>query len=590
MAMALAILLLALPSAPQEPGPDRLLLPSRSQQVPEWLADNARRVDPAADGWRTEVLHDSAKHHLHEILDSLFAGAAWDDAPLAPDFRFTTLRPELEVVRDSAALQLWRARTIPELRRPREAFGEALAEFHRHLSDRDAVLPAASFAKLVTVEALDERSFRTHAIVHAHADRRGGGIAQWNLEADLTWTIGADEEDVRLQDFALTAYEEGVSPLPLLQDYGYEVFGDTPTYAEHVLLGTEDYTHRVDHAFGRSYIGAQGIAVGDVNGDGLDDVFLAQQAGLPHRLYLARADGTAEEVSARARVDFLDKARGVLLCDFDGDGDQDLALSTGPNLTIAWNDGDGTFGSRTYLRGPGSEEIYSLAAADPDGDGDLDVYACRYVKNGLLGGVPTPYHDARNGAPNVYWRNDGDHGFTIATEEVGLDDDNTRFSLAAAWEDLDGDGDLDLYVVNDFGRNSFYVNEGGQFREAAVEHGVDDMAAGMGITIGDVDRDLDLDLYVTNMFSSAGRRIASQDDLFMGGRNRDLHGAYVRHARGNTLLVQEAGGRFRDATDEAGVAIGMWGWGAVFFDLENDGWLDAYCPNGFLTNERPKDL
>ena len=102
----------------------------------------------------------------------------------------------------------------------------------------------------------------------------------------------------------------------------------------------------------------------------------------------------------------------------------------------------------------------SLAAADFDEDGDLDVYACCYSQRATspLMGRPVPYHDANNGGRNLLFRNDGRWRFQDVTRQVGLDENNRRFSFAACWEDYDNDGDLDLYVANDYGRNNLYEN------------------------------------------------------------------------------------------------------------------------------------
>ena len=104
---------------------------------------------------------------------------------------------------------------------------------------------------------------------------------------------------------------------------------------------------------------------------------------------------------------------------------------------------------------------HSLAAADFDADGDLDVYVCCYSKRAAAVeqrflARPIPYHDANNGSRNMLLRNDRQWRFRDATKAVGLDENNHRFSFAAAWEDFDGDGDLDLYVANDFGRKNLY--------------------------------------------------------------------------------------------------------------------------------------
>lgn len=554
--------------------------------LPEFAEDNQRRIDPGEDQWRSEVLHDAAKPILKHFLNDLAGGGNFSEVHFAEGFRCSVLRPELATVYNDRTIVVRRARAIPPEDFGRERLAD-LAQAFRAPVGPDAQL-GLFMMKLVSVEIDAADRFRIRVFLHAHAEEPGA-VLQWNVEIESFWQVGASDEDVALAAIRVLDYEEVSGPAKLLPDHSMSVFGGTPGYREHVLLGTEDWTNRVDRILGKSFFGAQGIAVGDVDADGHDDLYMCQQAGLPNRLWLWRPDGKAVEASAAMGLDFLDKTRSALIADFDGDGFADLALSIGTDVALCWNDGRGKF-EPMRLAGPGTGEIYSLAAADSDGDGDLDLYACRYVQDGLLSAVPHPYHDANNGAENVFWLNEGKRRLRVATNEVGLGMNNTRFSLAAAWEDVDDDGDQDLYVANDFGRNNLYLNDKGKFKDVAAERGCEDLASGMGVTFGDVDRDGDADLYVTNMFSSAGRRIATQDDRFMKGEQRELHQYYVRHARGNSLLVNDGRGKFTDMTDQAGVAVGLWGWGSIFFEFDNDGRSDVYAPNGFLTSTQTVDL
>jgi hypothetical protein len=189
----------------------------------------------------------------------------------------------------------------------------------------------------------------------------------------------------------------------------------------------------------------------------------------------------------------------------------------------------------------------------------------------------------------MLWQNDGQGRFRDVTQEVGLDQNNRRFSYAAAWADYDNDGDMDLYVANDFGRNNLYQNDGGRFRDVASQFGVEDISAGMSATWGDYDGDGLLDLYVSNMFSSAGNRIAYQRQFRSGDSARSL-GDFRRHARGNTLFRNAAGSGFQDVSQPGGVTMGRWAWGAKFADLNNDSLEDLYVANGFISTEDTGDL
>jgi hypothetical protein len=238
--------------------------------------------------------------------------------------------------------------------------------------------------------------------------------------------------------------------------------------------------------------------------------------------------------------------------------------------------------------------MYTGAAlADYDLDGDLDLYVCSYDfwQSESAYDAPTPYYDARNGPPNLLFRNLGDGRFEEATAAAGLMQNNDRFSFSAAWGDYDDDGDPDLYVANDFGRNNLYRNNGdGTFADVAAAAGVEDLAAGMSAAWGDYDNDGDLDLYVSNMWSSAGQRLTFNPQFANVAASEDLRGNYRRQARGNSLFRNRGDGTFEDVSLAAGVTMGRWAWGSDFVDLDNDGSLDLFVQNGYITGERLDDL
>ena len=175
------------------------------------------------------------------------------------------------------------------------------------------------------------------------------------------------------------------------------------------------------------------------------------------------------------------------------------------------------------------------------------------------------------------------------TDEVGLGVKNDRWSFAAAWEDYDRDGDSDLYVANDFGRNTLYRNEGGRFVEVAEEMGVEDRAAGMSVAWGDYNGDGHFDLYVGNMFSAAGGRVSGQGE-FADGRGEEAVAGLRRMARGNSLFAGGSG-KFAEIEDAGGAAMGRWAWSSGFVDVDNDGWEDVVVTNGYVTGwEEEEDL
>jgi hypothetical protein len=314
---------------------------------------------------------------------------------------------------------------------------------------------------------------------------------------------------------------------------------------------------------------------------------------LPNRLFLQNDDGTLRDATVESGADWLDSCASALLIDIDNDGHQDLLVATAWYLLLMKNDGVGHFELKSAVESQG--QLFSLAAADYDADGDLDVYACGYhgtadrMRSGGAMATPMPFHDANNGAPNMLMRNDGNWKFSNQTKSVGLDVNNTRFSYAASWEDYDNDGDVDLYVANDFGRNNLFRNDDGQFADIAASSGVEDMAAGMSVDWADIDQDGLMDLYISNMFSSAGNRITYQPQ-FKTETGDDVRSQFQRHARGNTLFRNAGDDRFDDISVDAGVTMGRWAWGSKFVDFNNDGREDIVVANGFITSTDTGDL
>ena len=417
-------------------------------------------------------------------------------------------------------------------------------------------------------------------------------IWEAHVELDVVWQLapsgggGGVPSELALVALGVGRYSEsGGRSGVLFQDVTGALLAGEPALREELARGLEHWRARLDTSLGVGLLGHHGVAVGDVNGDGLEDLYLGQPGGLRNLLLLARPEGGFSEAEGSG-VDLLDSTRGALIIDLDGDDDRDLVMGTGDEVLFHENDGAGLFQLRAALAVP---SVTSLAAADFDGDGDLDVYACGYVTPFSDEATPVPYHDANNGQPNSLLVNAGDWRFLDRTAALGLEVNNRRFSFAASWEDHDGDGDPDLYVANDFGRNNLYRNDGGRFTDIAGEAGVEDISAGMGVSWGDHDGDGRLDVYVSNMFSSAGQRIAYQR-RFKSQADSSTREGFQRHARGNSLFRNNGDGTFSDVTVAANVWMGRWSWGAGFTDFDNDGAADLFVPNGFITNEDSKDL
>ena len=562
----------------------------RLRQLPPWGEDLRRRIDPAVDGWPTEVWALRLEKELPPRLHAALAGDRRGlEALLADDFRgASALWPaELETVLDDGDIAVREGRSLPGASHPRTELAGLVEAWAKSL--RDAPERRVDVA-LDGLLAHDDGTFETHARIRV-SGVAGKGSVQENLRWNATWRQPPQEkpsDPPRLLALSTESVEEVRTRVRPLSELTREVLSRCEGFDEEILRGNDDYHLHQDRLSSQPMLGMHGLAVGDVDGDGLEDLYLPQPGGQPNRLLLHQPDGTLKDASHAAGLDLLDNSGSALILDLDNDGHEDVAVTTGSNIVICWGDGKGRFPERTVLAGPDAPEITSFSAADPDNDGDLDLYACRYVKGGVSNGAPVPYWNAENGASDLYWRNEGGRKFVEVSKEVGLEPHTNRYGLALLWEDLDEDGQIDLYVVNDFGKNCFYKNEGGKFREIAEEAGAVVPAAGMGVTCADVDHDGNLDLFLTNMDSPAGTRIASQPRFMKDQAENKTF--YVGHTMGNTLLLGDGHGKFRNATESAGVGPGGWAWGGTFFDLQNDGWPDLYVPNGFETNRNDEDL
>ena len=416
---------------------------------------------------------------------------------------------------------------------------------------------------------------------------------QWNGEALLGWNT----LEGKFSSFQTRSRHHVQLTARPFRDVTNEALGANASYRDILLPSIDHFRGRLDAAVGIGVYGHNGLAIGDADGDGLEDIYVPTAAGLPNLLYRAGTDGAFTDVSRESGVDLLDGTSQALFLDLDNDSDQDLFLVTEQRLAVLLNDGGGRFlhlEDAVEKNAAGTATPLSATAADYDLDGLVDLYICSYVfwrggSNSAGTRLPIPYHEAHNGAANILLRNLGGGRFENATAASGLGANNQRFSFAAAWGDYDGDGYPDLYIANDFGSNNLWRNRGdGTFEETTVDAGVEDVGAGMSVSWEDYDNDGDLDLYIGNMFSAAGQRVTGGDDYKVD--DRQLQSVYRRHARGNSLFRNSGDGTFEDVSLESGAWFGRWAWGSDFLDFNLDGHEDIYVQNGFLTNSREHDL
>jgi hypothetical protein len=328
-----------------------------------------------------------------------------------------------------------------------------------------------------------------------------------------------------------------------------------------------------------------GIAVGDPNGDGKPDIFVAGEG--QSRLYLNSGSMQFRDATAAWGVaEEMFDSRAVLFLDYDSDGDEDLLVVRSTMRSVLYRNEGGRFEDITAESGVAtSPGAHTALAFDADDDGDLDLYIGYYgsaaVNQGRADTRNLPAIDGRNGSPNQLWvQRDG--RFEEAAALAGLDD--VGWTLAAAAFDYDDDGDLDVYVANDFGRNALLQNEGdGKFTDVAAQTHTGDRGSGMNVSITDVQGDGRPDWYVTNidMFSKSIKVIFPTAQSATIPVDDDLQRAF-QYIAGNKLYVATHAGIKSEELERFEPGDRGWGWDANFFDADLDGDEDVYLANGWI--------
>ena len=560
--------------------------------------------DPSLDGWHSEVRAEQVKKTLSKLLNILIAKEGSFDATaveaLCTDsFAGNELVPkELEdvVTSQNLKVQRWNSGKPANSVEGRGGLVTMLESASRLWTDAND----KRFNVKVVRSLEKEQNYETRQLVELNGIVDGKRVEQ-HAVWQANWQLDPKSEKLKLDslhvvDFEQTSWDNAT---PMFVDCASSILRGNESYQSQLLFGVNYWLERIQDMRYFAPLGSPGLAVADVNNDGLDDIYLCQEANLPNRLFLQQPDGTAVDVSSKWNCDYLQGSRGVLLIDFDNDGDQDLAVAVMGALVLASNEGE-RFQIRQILKT--DDDTTSLSAADYDLDGDLDIYVCVDYPNDsagfeedaeggikIQGGAANRvYHDANDAGRNSLFQNNingvGGWDFKDVTVDTAISQNNERFSWAACWEDIDDDGDADLYVANDFGRNNLYINEAGQFRDIAGEYDVEDRAASMSAAFGDYNRDGKMDLYVANMFSSAGNRITEQRE-FMEELEPESKDLWRRFAMGNSLFANDVEQGFRDVSQVSAVTMGRWSWSSKFADLNNDGWEDIVVANGYITSK-----
>jgi len=374
-----------------------------------------------------------------------------------------------------------------------------------------------------------------------------------------------------------------------------------------------------------------GTCLGDVDGDGRVDIFLARTEG-GSKLYRNLGDWRFEDITASAGVGAPDRfSTGCAFADVDGDGDLDLVLlsTKGPNA-IFLNDGRGHFTEHRDLGlGTTGKGGTTITMSDVNGSGRLALYVANYKPYSILDSIP-PQQRAYNqmvrqvgpnkyeivpefqreyklvmrpdmgglrmserGATNDFYTNDG-HGrftrvpFTSPTFRDArgqpLSEEPESFSLDAKFVDLNGDGAPDLYVTNDFeDTDELWINDGhGHFRLADWAAQRQTSNSSMGADVADVNGDGLPDLFVDDMLSNDPRRAKLEIPTHTALPKRPGDIETELQQQRNTFFLNRGDGTFAEIGMFAGVQASGWSWGTMFMDVDLDGWQDILVANGHL--------
>jgi tetratricopeptide (TPR) repeat protein len=578
---------------PSLPFADVRLKPHYPSQSP--LADVLRLVAPGSDDYITEKyaveieailrqwgqdLKTSEGNHstLAKALDLSLEGCSFDPAKESS-------------LRSAYGIDVAKRRFGNDTIRGRERFVESIQAWLRGLARIETAEFEIYGIEQTASAPLTVRVDIRYDIVGSRSneqreERVGSWRTEWSRNGSQTW-----------QATRWAAGEETICRTsgPVFVDVTSHALAGVESYQSQMLRGADYWRTILDGAVGVDVYGNNGVAAGDFDNDGFDDLYICQNAGLPNRLYRNRGDGTFEDVTEKAGVGVLDRTACALFADFQNRGRQDLLVVCGTGPLLFLNQGDGTFSLKRdafkFARTPQGTFTHA-AVADYDRDGRLDIYFCLYMY--YLGldqyHYPIPYYDARNGPPNCLFHNEGDGTFVETTERAGLNTDNDRYSFACAWGDSNGNGLPDLFVANDFGSSQLYRNNGdGTFKVVSKEAHVESVGAGMSCCWSDFDNDGRQDIYVPSMWEAVGQRVSSQPQ-FHEKAPANIRELYQRHARGNALYRNAGDGTFQNVGNEAGVEMGRWSWCSDFWDFDHDGYSDLYVANGYMSGPERSDL
>ena len=350
----------------------------------------------------------------------------------------------------------------------------------------------------------------------------------------------------------------------------------------------------------RNFYNGGGVAIGDINNDGLPDLFFTSNTGA-NKLYLNKGNFKFEDISVKAGILPDDKwYTGVVFVDINNDGYLDIYvcssghMSTGNRKNKLYiNNHNNTFTEAAAQYGLDiSAYTTQVSFFDYDMDGDLDCF--------MINNSPIPINQlnfaGNRDLPEKKWgvgeflkgggdhlfRNDNGH-FTEVTYQAGIHGSLISFGLGISVGDINGDGYPDIYVSNDsYERDYLYINQkDGTFKDEFEKWIQHTSMSSMGADMADINNDGYPDIFTTDMLPDDDYRLKTTGgfdniDLY----NSKLKSGFYRQYVKNCLQLNNRNNKFLEIANYSGVSASDWSWGALFFDADNDGYNDIYVCNG----------
>ncbi len=359
---------------------------------------------------------------------------------------------------------------------------------------------------------------------------------------------------------------------------------------------SEELNHFI---YSQIYNGA-GVAIGDINNDGLPDVFFCGNM-VSDRLYLNKGDFKFEDITRNSRIAKNSGwSWGVTMADVNADGYLDIYISrNGASLDLNdrinqlyINNKDLTFTESAMSYGLADAGFSSQAVFfDMDNDGDLDMYQVNQPPDPkLFSRYKIPRSRQKFHTDKLYINENGK--YSDVSKSAGIQN-TLAHGLNVSSADFNNDGWMDLYVSNDYDEPDFmYYNNGdGTFKNVIDEKFRHISKFSMGSDAGDINNDGFIDLMTLDM--AAEDHYRSKTNMgSMSSENFDLLIKWGKHHQYmfNTLQINSGMGSFYDVGNMAGIAKTDWSWGALFVDLDNDGWKDILVTNGIKKDFRNNDF